>query len=66
MQIFTGIDIIEVNRIKEAIERQGENFLKKVYTKKEINYCKRYWQDGVPALCGKICCKRSGVQSNII
>lgn len=39
MEIKTGIDIIEVKRIQEAIEKQGEKFLKKVYTEKEIAYC---------------------------
>ena len=39
MKIRTGIDIIEVERIKEAIQRQGENFLNNVYTQEEINYC---------------------------
>jgi len=39
MEIKTGIDIIEVKRIQEAIERQGEKFLKRVYTPKEIAYC---------------------------
>lgn len=39
MEIKTGIDIIEVKRIQEAIERQGEKFLKRVYTTKEIEYC---------------------------
>lgn len=39
MEIKTGIDIIEVKRIQEAIERQGEKFLKRVYTPKEIEYC---------------------------
>ena len=39
MKIQTGIDIIEVERIKEAIEKQGEAFLKKVYTEGEIKYC---------------------------
>ncbi len=39
MKIQTGIDIIEVARIKEAIEKQGEAFLKKVYTEGEIKYC---------------------------
>ncbi|MEA3494306.1 MAG: holo-ACP synthase [Candidatus Margulisiibacteriota bacterium] len=36
-----GIDIIEIGRIKAAIEKYGENFLKKVFTKKEIDYCCR-------------------------
>jgi holo-[acyl-carrier protein] synthase len=34
-----GIDIIEISRIKGAVERHGEEFLKKVYTDKEISYC---------------------------
>ncbi len=39
MQIKTGIDIIEVKRIQEAIEKQGERFLERIYTEKEIAYC---------------------------
>ena len=39
MKIQTGVDIIEVERIREAIEKQGEAFLKNVYTKNEIDYC---------------------------
>ena len=30
MKIQTGIDIIEVKRIEEAIEKQGERFLKTI------------------------------------
>src|SRR5580693_7408283 len=37
-----GIDICEVNRIREAIERHGEAFLKRVYTPSEIAYCKKH------------------------
>ena len=39
MKIKCGTDIIEVNRIKESIEKLGEKFLNKRYTKKEIEYC---------------------------
>ena len=39
MVIKTGVDIIEVDRVQEAIESQGERFLKKVYTTNEIKYC---------------------------
>jgi holo-[acyl-carrier protein] synthase len=31
-----GIDIIEIARIKRAIARRGENFLKRVYTEPEL------------------------------
>lgn len=44
--ILTGIDIIEVKRIKKII-RSNKRFLKKVYTPTEITYCnskKNKWQ----------------------
>jgi holo-[acyl-carrier protein] synthase len=39
MIVGTGIDIAEVPRIREAIERHGERFLKRVFTEGEIQYC---------------------------
>lgn len=39
MEVKTGIDIIEVTRIQDAIEKEGERFLNKIYTQKEIDYC---------------------------
>ena len=39
MKILTGIDIIEINRIKESIENIGEDFKNKIFTEKEIAYC---------------------------
>ena len=39
MKIKSGIDIIEVDRIKKAIENTGENFIQRVYTEQEIKYC---------------------------
>lgn len=40
MIIKTGIDIIEVTRIQEAIEKHGELFLNKIFDKSEVKYCK--------------------------
>jgi len=37
-----GIDIAEVDRIKAAIERHGEPFLRRVYTQREREYCERF------------------------
>ena len=39
MRVSCGIDIIEIERIKDSIEDMGEKFLERVYTKKEIEYC---------------------------
>lgn len=40
--IKVGTDLVEVNRIKNAIENSGNGFLGKVYTEKEIEYCEKY------------------------
>jgi holo-[acyl-carrier protein] synthase len=37
-----GVDIAEVPRIKAAIERHGEPFLRRVFTPNEIEYCERF------------------------
>jgi len=39
MIVGTGIDIAEVPRIREVIERHGERFLKRIFTEGEIQYC---------------------------
>ena len=35
----TGIDIIEVDRIKNSIRKYSDRFKKKIFTQKEIDYC---------------------------
>jgi holo-[acyl-carrier protein] synthase len=36
-----GVDIAEVERVKGAIERQGDRFLRRVFTEREIAYCEK-------------------------
>lgn len=38
MIISCGTDIIEIERVKNAVEKWGDNFLKRVFTDKEIDY----------------------------
>lgn len=40
MIVGTGIDIVEVPRVAQAIERFGERFLRRVFTPGEIKYCR--------------------------
>ncbi|MEI7643128.1 MAG: holo-ACP synthase [Chloroflexales bacterium] len=37
--IYHGIDIIEIDRIRRAVRRWGERFLRRVYTAGEISDC---------------------------
>ena len=40
MNLKTGIDIIEISRIRSALERHGERFLKRVFTELEQFECR--------------------------
>ena len=39
MIVGTEVDIAEVDRIRAAMERFGERFLKRVFTPEEVRYC---------------------------
>jgi holo-[acyl-carrier protein] synthase len=39
MIVGTGVDITEVARVRQAIERFGARFLRRVFTPAEIEYC---------------------------
>jgi holo-[acyl-carrier protein] synthase len=39
MIVGTGVDIAEVGRIRAAVERHGDRFLKRVFTPAEVSYC---------------------------
>jgi len=41
MIVGTGIDIVEVPRVAEALERFGERFKRRVFNESEIRYCDR-------------------------
>lgn len=37
MILGTGVDITEVNRLKKAVEKWGDAFLERIFTKEELN-----------------------------
>lgn len=39
MRLSCGIDIVEISRIRNALEKQGDRFKTKVFTENEISYC---------------------------
>lgn len=39
MIVGTGIDIAEVPRVRQSIERFGDRFFQRIYTPREIRYC---------------------------
>lgn len=53
-----GTDIVEIERIKDAIARHGERFLNRLFTKKEQNYCQRY-KNPIPHFAGRFAAKEA-------
>lgn len=39
MKITCGTDIIEIERIKQDIEKKGDKFTERIFTQNEIKYC---------------------------
>lgn len=53
-----GTDIIECSRIARVLERQGERFLKRVYTQGEQDYCMQM-KNPVPHLAARFAAKEA-------
>jgi len=46
-----GVDIIEIERVEQAVESFGERFLQRIYAPEEIEYCRRHegWYESLAA-----------------
>jgi holo-[acyl-carrier protein] synthase len=62
MIIGMGIDMEEVKRVKGAIERQGERFLKRIYTDKERVYCEQF-KDKYERYAGRFAVKEAAMKA---
>lgn len=41
MGICCGVDMVEIERVKESIDKYGDSFIRKVFTPDEIGYCEK-------------------------
>jgi holo-[acyl-carrier protein] synthase len=53
--LSVGVDIVEIERIRQIFQRHGERFLRRVYTEAEIAYC----QGRVPELAARFAAKEA-------
>ena len=63
MIVGTGVDIAEVHRIRESIERFGERFLHRVYTEGEIQYCERKNVTRFESYAARFAAKEAGMKA---
>lgn len=62
MIVGLGVDISEVDRIREAMERHGERFLERVFTPAEIAYCNRH-RDRAERFAGRFAAKEAAMKA---
>ena len=54
-----GVDIIEIERVRDAVNKYGEAFLKRVFTDKEIDYCRKRNAYRIPELAVRFAAKEA-------
>jgi holo-[acyl-carrier protein] synthase len=62
MLVGTGIDLIEIDRIAESIERYGDRFLRRIYTPGEIAYCQRK-KEAAESFAARFAAKEAGAKA---
>lgn len=54
-----GVDIVEINRFKRIIEKYGDRFLSRVFTRDEISYCQNKVNLGAPSYSVRFAAKEA-------
>lgn len=54
-----GIDIVEIERIKNAVKHSGTKFLRRIYTPSEIKYCRKFNKLRYPELSVRFAAKEA-------
>ena len=58
MIVGTGVDIVEIRRLREVLQRQGERFIRRVFTPGEQEYCGRH-RDPTPHFAVRFAAKEA-------
>jgi len=62
MIIGSGIDLVEIGRIQQSVDRYGQRFLDRVYTGAEQAYCLRKKKAG-ESLAARFAAKEAGAKA---
>jgi holo-[acyl-carrier protein] synthase len=58
MILGMGVDIVEIRRIRSALERQGERFVDRVFSRGEQQYCRAH-RDPAPHYAARFAAKEA-------
>jgi holo-[acyl-carrier protein] synthase len=62
MILGSGIDLVEIRRIQQSLERYGQRFLDRVYTSAEQAYCLRK-RKAAESLAARFAAKEAGAKA---
>jgi holo-[acyl-carrier protein] synthase len=62
MIVGSGIDLVEIGRIQQSVERYGKRFLDRVYTAAEQAYCLRK-RKSAESLAARFAAKEAGAKA---
>ena len=60
--VGTGVDLIEIDRIRKAYNEYGDRFLNRIFTNAEIAYCLRK-KDPSESLAGRFAAKEAVIKA---
>jgi holo-[acyl-carrier protein] synthase len=63
MIVGSGIDLIEIARIQQSMERYGQRFLDRVFTPAEQAYCLRKQKTAAESLAARFAAKEAGAKA---
>jgi len=53
-----GVDVVEISRIRRALKRRGERFIRRIFTEEEASYCMRK-SDPAPSFAVRFAAKEA-------
>lgn len=62
MIVGSGIDVVEIGRIQQSVERYGQRFLDRIYTQSEQAYCLRK-RKAAESLAARFAAKEAGAKA---
>lgn len=62
MIVGSGVDMVEIARIRQSVERFGQRFLNRVYTSAEQAYCLRR-RNSAESLAARFAAKEAGAKA---
>lgn len=62
MIVGSGIDLVDIARIRHSLDRYGERFLNRIYTAAEQAYCLRK-RDGAESFAARFAAKEAGAKA---